>query len=71
MAWAWAVWILLIAASFAAMEGFALATDRMTLSRFTWIASKRFPPLPFVVGLIIGFLACHFWWGGIVSFAPV
>jgi hypothetical protein len=67
----WAAWLVLIAVSFAGWETYALMTNRMTLSRWTWTVSKAWPPYPFVCGLIVGFLACHFWWGGIVSFAPV
>jgi hypothetical protein len=67
----WTVWLIVIAVSFAAWETYALKTDRMTLSRWTWTVSKAWPPYPFVVGLIVGFLACHFWWGGITCFAPV
>lgn len=71
MMWVWIGWLALLIASFAGFETFALKTNRTTLSRFVWIASKAWPPLPFVAGFVAGFLACHFWWGGIVCFAPV
>jgi hypothetical protein len=64
MDWFWPSWILFIVVSFAAAEGFALKTGRKTLSRWTWELSKAWPPYPFFVGLIVGFLACHFWWIG-------
>jgi hypothetical protein len=67
----WALWLLAIAVSFAAFEGWALKTGRPTLSRWTWTVSKAWPPFPFFIGLLVGFLACHFFWGGIVCFAPV
>jgi len=67
----WAIWLLLIAVSFTALEARALSRGTPTLSRWTWTISKAWPPFPFIVGFIVGFLACHFWWGGIVSFAPV
>lgn len=67
----WSIWLLAIAGSFAGFEGYALATGHETLSRWTWELSKAWPPYPFFVGLLVGFLACHFWWGGIVPFAPV
>jgi hypothetical protein len=70
-AWVWAGWLIFLIVSFAAFEGWALKTGHMTLSRFTWTATKAFPPLPFVAGFLAGFLCCHFWWGGIVTFAPV
>lgn len=51
-------------------ETYALQTDRTTMSRYVWNASKAFPALPLFVGLVAGFLFCHFFWGGIVCFAP-
>lgn len=71
MVWVWTIWLLMIAVTFAIFEGYALARDKQTLSRWTWNVSKAWPPFPFVCGFLVGFLACHFWWGGIVSFAPV
>jgi hypothetical protein len=70
MIW-WAVWLALIAATFAAREAYALKTNKPTLSRFVWTISKAWPPFPWLVGVLTGFLAAHFWWGGIVCFAPV
>lgn len=67
----WTLWGLFFIVSFALLEGFALKTNRTTLSRYVWIASKAWPPLPFIVGFVVGFLACHFWWGGIVHFDAV
>ena len=68
----WTVLGLAWVAVFAAMEGYALThDDAITLSRFVWEISAAWPPLPFVCGFIAGFLCCHFWWGGIVSFKPV
>lgn len=60
----WAIWLLLLAASFAAIEAWRLYTGGITLSRFVWNASKAWPPFPWVAGLLTGFLAAHFWWGG-------
>jgi hypothetical protein len=70
-AWVWPIWLLGIGITFAIAEGYALKTGRKTLSRWTWEFSKAWPPLPWFVGFVVGFLTCHFWWGGIVSFAPV
>lgn len=67
----WAVWLMVIVISFAAFETFALKTGRMTLSRWVWTVSKAWPPFPWIAGVLTGFLAAHFWWGGIVCFAPV
>jgi hypothetical protein len=71
MTWVWAAWWAFLFISFGVLEGFALQTNRTTLSRWMWTVSKAFPLLPFVVGLIVGVLACHFFWGGITSFSPV
>ena len=71
MTWIWVGWLIFLIASFAIFEGYALANQKTTLSRFVWTATKAWPPLPFIAGFVAGFLACHFWWGGIVCFAPV
>lgn len=60
----WTAWLLVIAGSFAAFEGWALRTKRQTLSRFVWTVSKAWPPFPWVCGVIVGGLAAHFWWIG-------
>ena len=62
--WGWAIWVVAIAVSFGVLEGWALMTGRPTLSRTVWVFSKAWPPLPFVAGLLAGFLASHFWWIG-------
>jgi len=67
----WAAWWILIFVSFGALEAYALSTNRTTLSRWVWTASKAFPLLPFIVGFVIGVLACHFFWGGITSFESI
>jgi hypothetical protein len=66
----WAAWLFVIAASFAGFETYALTHDQMTLSRWVWTVSAAFPPFGWFAGFLTGFLTCHFWWGGIVSFAP-
>jgi len=60
--WVWTGWLGFFIASFAVFETWALRTGRTTLSRYTWNASQAWPPLPFVLGLIAGGLAVHFWW---------
>lgn len=67
----WAFWLIAVVVSFAAFETLALIRGTPTLSRFVWTLSKAWPPFPYFAGFITGFLACHFWWGGIVFFAPV
>ncbi len=60
----WLAWTSAVAVSFAALETHAIVTKRPTLSRSVWTLSKAFPPFPAIFGLIVGFLACHFWWYG-------
>lgn len=69
--WLWAGWLAFLIVSFAVFETIALYTNTPTLSRSVWTWSQAWPPLPFVAGFLAGFLCCHFWWGGIVSFSPV
>jgi len=71
MMWVWPAWIVAIVLSFAGFETYALMTGRQTLSRFVWELSAAWAPFPWFAGFIVGFLVCHFWWGGAVSFAPV
>ena len=67
----WAIWSSVVLLSFAALEGWALATNRTTLSRSVWTISKAWPPFPLVVGAVIGFVCAHFWWGGaLICYAP-
>lgn len=67
----WPIWLAAVVLSFALFEGLALYRGTPTLSRFVWTLSKAWPPFTYFAGFLTGFLACHFWWGGIVSFAPV
>lgn len=66
----WTGWLLFIIISFAAFEGYALYSGGTTLSRYVWNLSVAWPPFGWFAGFTTGFLVCHFWWGGIVSFAP-
>ena len=68
---AWPVWLLGIIVSFGVLETYALLKHQPTLSRFVWELTAAWPPTPYIVGFIVGFLTCHFWWGGVVTFAPV
>jgi hypothetical protein len=58
----WTLWLLVLIASFAAFEGYALKTGRTTLSRYVWTISEQWPPFGWVCGVIVGGLAAHFWW---------
>lgn len=61
--WIWVTWLLLIAVSFAVLEGLALA-DRGGLSFSQFFVSIRYawPPISCLVGIAIGILICHFEW---------
>ena len=68
----WTIWLFVfLPASFGLAEAYALWKGKTTLSRYIWTFSKAWPPFPWLAGFITGFLVCHFWWGGIVPFAPV
>lgn len=59
----WTLWVAAILVSFAIFETLAIKRPGgKTLSRFVWEVSKAWPPLPFVLGLLVGGLAVHFWW---------
>jgi hypothetical protein len=59
----WSGWLLSLIGSFAFLEGYALyRADGITLSRFVWIVSEDWPPFIYVCGLVVGFLAAHFFW---------
>lgn len=64
MAWIWPLFWIAVALGFGCLEGYAIATGRMTLSRWTWNMTKAWPPWAFCCGLAVGFLACHFFWPG-------
>lgn len=70
-AWVWVAWLLFLIGSFAVLEGMAIHDNTTTLSRFVWTVTFYFPAFPFIAGFLAGFLACHFWWGGIVPFEQV
>lgn len=62
MSWVWTFWIVFILASFALIEGHAVATGKVTLSEYIHNGAKAWPLLPAVVGLIVGGLFVHFFW---------
>ena len=68
----WTIYVfILLPVVFAIGETYALMTGRQTLSRYIWTLSKNFPLFPWIVGVLVGGLAVHFFWGGIICFAPV
>ena len=63
------VWIFLFIATLSisaliAYEIYAIANDQPgdTISDYFWAVSGKYPILPFLLGIIIGTLAGHFWW---------
>jgi hypothetical protein len=62
--WVWAGWLLFLVISFSFLEGYAIYTQRSTLSRFVWELSVAWPPFPWVAGIFVGFLGAHFFWTG-------
>ena len=67
----WTAGIVMIGLWFAIGETYALMHNKTTLSRWVWNVSKAFPAFPWIVGIVTGFVASHFWWGGAFScFAP-
>jgi len=61
--WIWGLWLAIAIGLFAWWEVRALRNDTPTLSRTVYMLSQAWPPFPFVIGLLIGGLAIHFWWG--------
>ena len=43
-------------------EVWALTFDGQTLSRAMYDATTAWPPLIFLIGLVVGMLVSHFWW---------
>ena len=61
------IFLLIVLASLIGLmsyEVFALSNAEPgdTISEYFWAVSGRYPILPFLLGLIIGTLAGHFWW---------
>ena len=51
---------------YALIDAYALITRRMqTFSQTVWQATKRWPLLPFFVGLCLGVLLVHLWGNGL------
>lgn len=68
----WAIWLILVVVTFAIFETRALIKGTPTLSRWVWTVSIKFPAFPWIAGVLTGFLAAHFWWGGaLICYAPV
>lgn len=53
-----AAWVI----GFALLEGYAFQTRGLTLSMYVYDLSLYFGPFPFLLGIVVGGLAVHFWW---------
>ena len=58
----WTGFLLGFIALFAILETWAIMTGGTTLSRYTYEITKAWPPLIFLLGMIVGGLGVHFWW---------
>lgn len=58
----WTVLIVAFVILFAIGETYALNRNKTTLSRYVVNACKAWPLLPFLLGMLVGGLAVHFWW---------
>jgi hypothetical protein len=59
----WPLWLALVVASFAAHEGWALATGNQPLTSWVRTTTKRFPIAIFFLGVLVGWFAQHLWGG--------
>ena len=64
MNYVWTAWFVVWMMLFAGFESFAIMTGRETLSVYVRNVSAAWGPLPFLMGLVVGGLAVHFWWTG-------
>lgn len=59
----WSLWLAFFVSSFAAFEWWALSHDNgLSLSQYTVDALYAWPPLGFLLGLLVGILVTHFFW---------
>lgn len=58
----WTGWLLAIVVTFAVFETYALVRHKLTLSRYTYNISASWPLSIFLLGLLAGGLAVHFFW---------
>ena len=62
MKWYWPAMALVWIVSFAIPEYIALAHNGMSLSEWVWRAEAAWPMLGWVMGVLAGGLAVHFFW---------
>ena len=62
LGWIWPALLLSWIIEFAVFETIALANNGLSLSMWTWQLSEAWPPIIWICGVLVGFLAAHFWW---------
>lgn len=60
----WLIYFACVFSGFAALEGYAIATGQMTLTRYVRDFTAVWPVLPIVVSVVICIVAIHLWWTG-------
>jgi hypothetical protein len=59
ISWGW--WLLAILATFGIHEGWAIVTKQQTLTNFVRTETARIPIVIFILGILVGGAAVHFW----------
>ena len=60
--WVWPLFLFQVIVEFGLFEGYALAYGYETLSHWVWRITAAWPPFGWLLGVITGFLAAHFFW---------
>ena len=60
--WVWVAYLIVVLIGFAVAEGMAIYLGHDTLSAFVWRVTAWWPPFGWLVGGVVGFLGCHFFW---------
>jgi phage shock protein PspC (stress-responsive transcriptional regulator) len=60
--WVWVAYLAVVFAAFGVLEGIAMRYGHDTLSAWVWRVTAAWPPFGWLVGVVVGFLAAHFFW---------
>jgi hypothetical protein len=60
--WLWTAYLIAVVGGFAVLEGFALAFNGTTLSRYSWEINQAWPLFFPLICLIFGVVITHFCW---------
>lgn len=58
----WLIYLIVVFGGFGVLEAHALNFGHDTLSAFVWRVTRAWPPFGWLVGVVVGFLAAHFFW---------